>query len=227
MNSGNWDKIEKYMLANMPASDPVHSSEHIYRVLTAAMDIAVHCEQPYNRNVLLAACLLHDVGRIDQERYPDRTHAQIGSQKAYDFLLSIGWDAVSSKQVSDAILTHSRYSDPQSISLEAQLLFDADKLDTLGYIGMSRLLMHGGAQGTALYLFDDQGQLCTGSKDKKPNFLQEYQAAEHTAQRLYTSHARRIASEKLMHTTEFYNGLIRDISHYHDQLQTIRTTFFD
>ena len=121
----SFNQIEKFMLDHMPSSDPVHGPEHIYRVLTTAMDIAAHCGQSGEQNILLAACLLHDIGRIDQTQYPQLTHAQIGSQKAYSFLLSIGWEDTYARRVSDAILTHSQYQDQQSISAEAQILFDA------------------------------------------------------------------------------------------------------
>lgn len=227
MKTCNLDKIEKYMLANMPSSDPVHGPEHIYRVLTNAWDIAAHCEQAFDQNILVAACLLHDIGRIEHERRPQFSHAQLGSWKVFSFLGSIGWEEKDAQAVADAILTHSQHEEHQAVSIEAQLLFDADKLDTMGFIGIARLLMHTGEQGTPLYQFDDNGQLFLNKNQEASSFLQDYQSAEETAKNLYTAYARRLASEKFSNTRRIYEGLVRDITCYHEHLQTIRTSLFN
>ena len=60
MNHDTFAKIEQYMQKCM--QDSAHDKEHIYRVLYTALDIAGF-EQGINRDVLVIACLLHDIGR--------------------------------------------------------------------------------------------------------------------------------------------------------------------
>ena len=220
--TGSFRQIEQYMLDHMPSSDPVHGPEHIYRVVTTALEIAAHCEQTFHPAVLLAACFLHDIGRIDQERYPKSSHAEIGSQKAYAFLLAIGWEKEKAQLAANAILTHSSQEGVHPAGLEAQILFDADKLDTLGWIGTSRLLMHAGKQGTPLYRLKD-GRL----HGLQSSFMDDYQAAEAITKNLYTAYGRKMASERLARAKVFYDGLLEDITHYQEQLQNVRTSFFD
>ncbi|MBR2145622.1 MAG: HD domain-containing protein [Akkermansia sp.] len=43
-------------------TDSAHDREHVYRVLYAALNLA-RGEENVNYDVLIAACLLHDVGR--------------------------------------------------------------------------------------------------------------------------------------------------------------------
>ena len=59
MKTKDYRLIEAYMLSCM--RDSAHDREHIYRVLYAALDIASF-EEPVDSDVLIAACLLHDIG---------------------------------------------------------------------------------------------------------------------------------------------------------------------
>ena len=70
--------------------DSAHDREHVYRVLYTALDIAAH-EPGADADVLIAACLLHDVGRAEQFRDPQADHAQVGAEKALRFLRDEGW----------------------------------------------------------------------------------------------------------------------------------------
>lgn len=59
-----YSKIEKYMLSCM--NDGAHDRQHIYRVLYAALDLTN--EYTVDKDVLIAAALLHDIGRDAQYR---------------------------------------------------------------------------------------------------------------------------------------------------------------
>ncbi len=50
-------------------NDGAHDRQHIYRVLYYALDIAE--EYCIDQDVLIAACLLHDIGRDAQFRNPN------------------------------------------------------------------------------------------------------------------------------------------------------------
>ena len=55
MQTCDYKKMESYMLSCM--QDSAHDSQHIYRVLYIALDIASH-EEGVDFDVLIAACLL-------------------------------------------------------------------------------------------------------------------------------------------------------------------------
>lgn len=76
------------MLACM--ADSAHDSQHIYRVLFTALDIAQH-EKDVNFDVLISACLLHDIGRKEQSENPKLCHAEVGAEKARKFLIENGF----------------------------------------------------------------------------------------------------------------------------------------
>ena len=74
-----YDMLEGYMLSCM--TDSAHDPEHIYRVLYSALEIA-KTEENVDYDVLIAACLLHDVGRKEQFENPALCHAEEGAEKA-------------------------------------------------------------------------------------------------------------------------------------------------
>ena len=74
MKTQEYELIERYMLDCM--SDSAHDKDHIYRVLYIALDIAEY-EKDVDHNVLIAACLLHDIGRQEQFDNPQLCHAAV------------------------------------------------------------------------------------------------------------------------------------------------------
>ena len=84
MKKETFSLLEHYMRACM--GDSAHDGEHVRRVLYLAMEIA-EAEPAADRDVLIAACLLHDIGREEQFQNPALCHARAGAEKAYRFLL--------------------------------------------------------------------------------------------------------------------------------------------
>lgn len=87
MNKEMYLEIEKYMLSCM--NDGAHDRQHIYRVLYTALDLA----EGYivEKDVLIAAALLHDIGRDAQFKNQECDHAIVGSEMAYQYLINIGF----------------------------------------------------------------------------------------------------------------------------------------
>ena len=88
MTKETYSLLEGYMLSSM--EDSAHDKEHVYRVLANAMVIA-EAEEAVDYDILICACLLHDIGRPDQIRDPSLCHAQVGAEKACRFLLAQGF----------------------------------------------------------------------------------------------------------------------------------------
>jgi len=49
-------------------------------------------DMPVNYDILIAACLLHDIGRGEQYKNPSVCHAAAGGEMAYRFLTERGFD---------------------------------------------------------------------------------------------------------------------------------------
>jgi uncharacterized protein len=120
--------------------DSAHGFDHVLRVWRLAQRIGR--EEGADMAILQAATLLHDVGRAEQMR-TGACHAAIGAKRAREIL--DGHDPDQVERVARAIAEH-RYRGAQGpSSLEARVLYDADKLDAIGAIGVARAYAIAGA----------------------------------------------------------------------------------
>lgn len=211
MTADVYKSLETFMLSCM--DDSAHDSEHVYRVLYNALAIARE-EKDADYDILIAACLLHDIGRIDQIRDPSLCHAQVGSEKAYRFLLESGMDEAFAQQVRHCIVTHRFRKNLPPQTLEAKILFDADKLDVTGAIGIARTLMYRGTLTEPLYRHLPDGTISDGSEDIGHSFFREYKfKLEKLYDRFFTATGAALARERQAIAKAYYESLYREVSH--------------
>jgi len=215
MTKTEYTAIETYMLAQM--KDSAHDRHHVYRVLNSALDIASY-ETVNDMDVLLAACLLHDIGREKQFANLELCHARIGGEMAYEFLLSLGLTEQQALHVKDCISTHRFRGDNPPQSIEAKILFDADKLDASGAIGIARTLIYEGQVSEPLYIINEAGNIVTdGGGAEISSFFQEYNyKLKNVYDSFFTAHARKTAIERKNAAQDFYNSLYAEISTNHE-----------
>lgn len=210
MKQAEFETIRAYVEEIMAESDPVHDFQHVLRVLWNALDIGR--EEEIDRDILIAACLLHDVGRPAEIADRSRCHAEVGSGMAYEFLLSLGWPEDRAGWVRDCILTHRYRAGRRPESLEAKILFDADKLEVLGPIGVARTLQYGAMLGNEpLYRLDREGQIQVGPHGE-PSFFQEYDfKLRSVPDKLLTRRGREKAHALRAEGDRFYDTLLAQL----------------
>lgn len=97
--------------------------------------------------------------------------------------------------------------------MEAKILFDADKLDVAGAIGIARTLLYKGIVSEPLYSVLPDGIVSTGENDTAPSFFQEYKyKLENLYSLFYTERAAVIARERQHISVEFYNSLYQEVN---------------
>lgn len=210
MKKETYQLIENYMLSCM--DDSSHDQDHIYRVLYTALDIARTLPN-VDYDILITACLLHDIGRKDQFEDPTISHAQAGADKAYHFLTANHFDEKFATHVHDCIRTHS-YRDAHLMqSIEAKILFDADKIDVTGAIGIARTLLYKGKVAEPLYSLLPDGKVSDGSQDSNPSFLQEYKyKLESIYTQFFTERGMELAKERQCAAVSFYQNILGEIN---------------
>lgn len=209
MTNQAYRTLETFMHTCM--KDSAHDEEHVYRVLFAAMDIAAH-EQGVDTDLLIAACLLHDIGRREQFANPSLDHAQVGAEKARAFLLNSGYDSCFAGRVSEAIRSHRYRSDAPPATLEAKILFDADKLDATGAVGVARTLFYCAIDADPIYTRRPDGGISDGDGDEEESFFQEYHyKLKKLYDRFYTARASQIASSRRQAAAAYYESLLREV----------------
>jgi uncharacterized protein len=159
--------------------------------------------------------LLHDVAEsTDRE-----THHLLGAERAREILA--GRPAEFVEAVAHAIEAHRFRHDPQPETLEAKVLSDADKLDSIGAVGVGRAFAYSGAAGTALWRQPLEEIVAGGSDARRgPKELGKAYTPSHEfvykldriPERLYTAMARQIAEERRRFMAEFFRRLDREAS---------------
>ncbi len=209
MNREQFSLIEKYMLSCM--RDSAHDKEHIYRVLYNALTIA-KSEEPVDYDVLVASCLLHDIAREEQFADPKICHAAVGGEKAFHFLVEQGFPAGFAEKVKHCIQTHRYRKNNEPQSLEAKILFDADKLDAAGAIGIARTLIYKGIVSEPLYTVMPDGTVSDGTNDTVPSFFQEYKyKLEKLYSNFYTRSGKELALKRRDTAVRFYENLLQEV----------------
>jgi uncharacterized protein len=208
MNRTVYKKIEAYMLECM--KDGAHDKEHIYRVLYYALDISEN--YTVDTDVLIASALLHDIGRDAQYKNPELDHARIGSEMAYDYLIKSGWNKDKAEHVKKCISTHRYRNTNKPESIEAKILFDSDKLDVTGAVGIARTLAYIGIVGEPVYSLDCNREILDGTKDTEPSFFQEYNfKLKKLYDGFYTERAKELAVQREGTARKFYEALLEEV----------------
>jgi uncharacterized protein len=127
-------------------SDAVHDFDHVLRVLALAERIGR--AEGADIEIVRAAALLHDVGRAHADAQ-GLDHAAVGAEMTRAILA--GQPPTKVEAVAHAVAAHRFRADSAPETLEAQVLFDADKLDAIGAVGIARAFAYGGAHGQRLW----------------------------------------------------------------------------
>ncbi len=209
MNKDFYKKIEKYMLDS--PKDSCHDKHHSYRVLYTALEIAKNCKEELDLEVLIVSALLHDISRIDEIKNSDVCHAKLGSTVAYNYLINEGYDKEKALHVKHCISSHRYRKSCAPQTIEAKILFDADKLDAIGSIGIARALNFTGTINRPFYNLDENNNIKEDS-DNDNSFLREYHyKLKNLHKTFFTDTAKEIAKIRIEHQTEYYNSFIKEL----------------
>lgn len=127
-----------------------HDWSHSLRVWKLSLKIAK--KEGGDVEVLTMASLLHDIGREKELKTKGRIcHAKESARLAKKILLSLGVPREKIKKVCVCIENHRFRKKRKCLSLEEKILFDADKLDAIGAVGIGRAFLFSGEIGAKLY----------------------------------------------------------------------------
>ena len=130
-------------------ADAAHDSAHIQRVVANARRLAQ--AENASLEVVLPAAWLHDCVAVPKDSPQRSAASRMAASAAGDFLRSCGYPEEYIPATRHAIEAHSFTARLEPRTIEAKVVQDADRLDSLGAIGIARTLMLGGAMGKPLY----------------------------------------------------------------------------
>ena len=118
---------------NSHKSDNLHDFDHIVRVVWW-IDFLSKKEKA-DASITIPAAILHDIAI---PIVGDENHAREGAKLCKPFLRKCGYNRDEIEKIAETVLMHSTDDVNPPKTLEAKVMFDADKLDTVGLIGLHR-----------------------------------------------------------------------------------------
>jgi uncharacterized protein len=110
-------------------------------------------------------------------------------------------------------LTHRFRKNLPPQTIEAKILFDADKLDVTGAIGIARTLLYRGTVLEPLYRLLPDGTISDGTHDIGHSFFREYKfKLEKLYDRFLTKKGAELAKERQAIAKAYYESLYEEVN---------------
>lgn len=197
------------------SADPVHDFQHIQRVLALAERVGR--EEGADLEILRAAVLLHDAAGATPgaETGPRATHHEASAEFARGVLMEEGWPEARVEAVLHCIRSHRFRGTEAPRSLEAKILFDCDKLDVLGAIGVARAMAYAALAGQPLTGQPSERFKTSGEKEPGEPHTPYHEFLFKLAKvkdRMHTPAARAIAEDRHRYLQEYFDRLAREVA---------------
>ncbi len=183
-------------LSKAEKQSTAHKLDHLLRVTKNALEIPKREAIDVDYFVLISACLLHDV---DSPYDRKREHVELSARKAEKIMNELKFPKEKAEKVLKVIRQHSTETPVEITENEAKVLFDADKLDGVGAIGIARVFMSAGQRSMSI-------------KEAIEWYKKKIEIAENMLQ---TETGKKMIKEKMDTVLNFLDRLERELSKYH------------
>ena len=209
---GNIGAIIAAVVEKLSAGESCHDLDHTLRVLKNAENLLASIPGA-DADVVRLSCLLHDIARPEEDAGQGRCcHAELSAVYAETILKNAGIDPEIIAQVVNAIRRHRFRRGEAPDSLEARILYDADKLDSLGAVGLGRAFLFAGHCNARLHNSEKEA-LASQPYSKEDTAYREYLVKlRFVPEKMFTPQGKKIALERVRFMEEFFSTLEAEIN---------------
>lgn len=194
-------------------TDAVHDFEHVLRVYRTSMKLAD--EENADKEIVAAAALLHDVQGATPGSEERKGHHIASAEFAGRVLAEAGWPEECIQAVQHCIRGHRYRGDGNKPeTLEAKIIFDADKLDVIGAIGAARTIAYAVLANEPVFAEPSQQFRTTGQAEpgEPHSAYHEYLfKLIHIRERLFTDAAKRMAEHRHAALVQYFEELAAEM----------------
>jgi uncharacterized protein len=210
-------ELARQFMLDEGSEDAAHDYDHLVRVMALADKI--QAIEGGDLPTIWAGVAFHDLGQ-ERERRHGGDHALIGAELAEDLLTDSSFPQQCIPAVKQVIKEHRMTGGIIPQTLEGRILYDADKLDSLGAIGIGRLYCITGRYNQKVYspIPEDISELIDPHMirilRRRPDYSPyiEFQLLfENLPDRLTTNTGRKLAHERFDYMKEFFDRLRQEI----------------
>ena len=186
-----------------------HKWDHTLRVYRLCKHIGI--AEGVDMDVLLAAAYLHDIGRGYQDESKGAVcHAEKGARLAEPILEKLALSKAQKNNILHCIRSHRFRGSHNPVTPEARVLFDADKLDAIGAVGVARAFLFAGEVGARLHNAEAKVE------DTEPYSVEDTGYREFKVKlckikdRMLTAEGRKLAEERHVVMVEFFKRFLEE-----------------
>lgn len=152
-----WEKlfVDYFSMRQDTHNDASHDLGHFRRVYYTSKMIASNEQAFVDPMVILAAAYFHDIVSLPKNHADNRMSSQYAAIKAEEVLRSMNFPQEKIGAVCHAIRTHSFSAQLQPETVEAKIIQDADRMESLGALGVMRTFYVSGRMGGKPFDPDD------------------------------------------------------------------------
>lgn len=207
---GETEKIREEARKYHEGINPCHDFTHTERVVKLALDLGK--KENADLEVIELASILHDIGRKEQDESNGKIcHAEKGAELSRNILKRYGYDKETIDKVAHCIESHRFRNDISPETKEAKILFDADKLDSIGAIGIGRAFSFAGHIGAKVHdskISIEKTKEYTKEDSAYREFLVKLSKVK---DKILTKTARKIAEERHNFMTNFFDRINKEV----------------
>jgi uncharacterized protein len=209
--SNVFTQIEKIAKKYFKKAHKSHDFSHVKRVYNLCLKIGK--KEKADMEILKIATLLHDIGREEEDKKKGKIcHAEYGAILAEKILKDLNFPQEKILKISHCIKAHRYRNETKPESIEAKVLFDADKLDSIGAIGIGRAFLFAFEVGANLHNSENIKISETQPYTKEDTAYREFEVKlKNVSSRMLTSEGKKLARERHEFMVEFFDRLNKEI----------------
>jgi uncharacterized protein len=203
------DTVKRLAHKHFHSARGSHKWDHTLRVYRLCERIGI--AEGVDMDVLLAAAYFHDNGRS----YKDESKGAVckagkGARMAGPFVEKLALSEAQKKNIIHCIRSHRFRGRHEPRTPEARVLFDADKLDAIGAVGVARAFLFAGEVGARLHSSE------ANIEDTEPYSVDDTGYREFKVKlskirdRILTAEGRKLAEDRHMIMVEFFNRFLEE-----------------
>ena len=186
-----------------------HDWDHAQRVYNLCMHIGE--VEGADMEVLKIAAYLHDVGRPYQDESKGTVcHGEKGAEMARALLEEYPVSDAQKANIIHAIKSHRFRGASKPETLEAKILFDADKLDAIGAIGIARTFQFAGEVGAKLHNPSVEPEDTEPYTEEDTGYREFKLKLSKIKDRMLTAEGRRMATDRHAFMEMFFERFLQE-----------------
>lgn len=192
-----------------------HDWSHVERVHDLAVRLAR--KEKADVGIVRIAAYLHDIGRREKMKSKGKLdHAEEGVKLAREIIRRYDIAEEARENILHCILTHRFRNDHRPDTIEAKVLFDADKLDSIGAIGVARDFLFAGTAGSCCLYTGNEKKLAANARnfsytEEDSALLEYYFKLRKVKSKIMTEAGKEIARERHDFMVEFFKRFEKEI----------------